>query len=142
MGVLRLRSATPQVDDVHHVVDAMRRLPTHPEVPQALSRLRSGGFRLATLTNSMLDAAKAQLAHAQLADLFDGVFSADEVHALRPAAPPYRTVADRCGVPIGDLWLVAAHAWDVTGAMAAGLWIRSPVSARHRCALVSDPGTD
>ena len=107
-------------DDVHHVVDAMRRLPVHPEVPQALNRLRSGGFRLAALTNSVLDVATAQLAHAQLADLFDGIFSADEVHALKPAAAPYRMVADRCEVPIGDLWLVAAHAWDVSGAMAAG----------------------
>ena len=98
----------------------MRRLPAHPEVPQALSRLRSGGFRLVALTNSVLDVAKAQLAYAQLADLFDAVFSADEVHALKPAPAPYRMVAERCEVPIGDLWLVAAHAWDVSGAMAAG----------------------
>ena len=107
-------------DDVHQVVDAMRRLPAHPEVPQALNRLRSGGFRLVALTNSVLDVAKAQLAYAQLADLFDDVFSADEVHALKPGPAPYRMVADRCEVPIGDLWLVAAHAWDVSGAMAAG----------------------
>jgi 2-haloacid dehalogenase len=107
-------------DDVARVVDAMRRLPAHPEVPQALSRLRSGGFRLVALTNSVLDVAKAQLACAQLADLFHAVFSADEVHALKPAPVPYRMVADRCEVPIEDLWLVAAHAWDVSGAMAAG----------------------
>ena len=107
-------------DDVRPLVDAMRRLPAHPEVPQALGRLRSGGFRLVALTNSVLDVAKAQLAHAQLADLFDAVFSADEVRALKPAPAPYRMVAERCEVPIGDLWLVAAHAWDVSGAMAAG----------------------
>ena len=107
-------------DDVHQVVDAMRRLPAHPEVPPALNRLRSGGFRLVALTNSVLDVATAQLAYAQLADLFDDVFSADEVHALKPGPAPYRMVADRCEVPIGDLWLVAAHAWDVSGAMAAG----------------------
>jgi 2-haloacid dehalogenase len=107
-------------DDVRRVVDAMRRLPAHPEVPQALKRLRAGGFRLVALTNSVLDVAQAQLAHAQLTDLFDGVFSADEVRALKPAPAPYLMVAERCGVPIGDLWLVAAHAWDVSGAMAAG----------------------
>lgn len=107
-------------DDVDRVVEAMSRLPAHPEVPPALDRLRSGGFRLVALTNSVLDVAKAQLASARLADLFDGVFSADEVRALKPAAPPYRMVADRCEVPIEDLWLVAAHPWDVSGAMAAG----------------------
>ncbi len=107
-------------DDVRRVVDAMRRLPAHPEVPQALDRLRAGGFRLVALTNSVLEVAKAQLAYAQLAEEFDAVFSADEVRALKPAAAPYRMVAERCDVPIGDLWLVAAHAWDVSGALAAG----------------------
>jgi len=31
--------------EVRSVVDAMSRLPAHPEVPEALTRLRSGGFR-------------------------------------------------------------------------------------------------
>ena len=40
--------------------------------------------------------------------------------ALKPFAAPYRMVAERCGVDIGDVCLVAAHAWDVSGALAAG----------------------
>jgi 2-haloacid dehalogenase len=107
-------------DDVRNVVEAMRRLPAHPEVPDALTRLRSDGFRLVALTNSVLEVATAQLAYAELAPLFEAVFSADEVRALKPAAAPYRMVAERCGVAAGDLCLVAAHAWDVSGALAAG----------------------
>lgn len=107
-------------DDVRNVVEAMRRLPAHPEVSDALTRLRSGGFRLVALTNSVLEVATAQLAYAELAPLFETVFSADEVRALKPAAAPYRMVAERCGVAAGDLCLVAAHAWDVSGALAAG----------------------
>jgi len=48
------------------------------------------------------------------------VYSADEVRLLKPAPAPYRMVADRCGVAIGDVCLVAAHAWDSSGALAAG----------------------
>ncbi len=62
----------------------------------------------------------AQLSNAGLADLFDGIHSADEVRALKPAPAPYLMVAERCGVAIGELCLVAAHPWDVSGAMAAG----------------------
>jgi len=106
--------------DTDHVLGAMRRLPPHPEVAPALDQLRGAGFRLTALTNSVLDVARAQLSYAQLADRFESVFSADEVRALKPAPQPYRMVADRIGLDVSDLCLVAAHAWDVSGALAAG----------------------
>ncbi len=106
--------------DVDKVVAAMSRLPAHGDVPDALEHLRSAGFRLVALTNSVLDVARAQLTHAGLIGLFDAVHSADEVKALKPAPEPYRMVGDRAGVEVGDVCLVAAHAWDVSGALAAG----------------------
>ncbi len=68
----------------------------------------------------MLDVATAQLTYAGLIEQFEAVYSADEVQALKPASAPYRMVAQRCAVEIGDLCLIAAHAWDVSGALAAG----------------------
>jgi 2-haloacid dehalogenase len=106
--------------EVDEVVEAMSWLPAHPDVAPALDRLRSGDFRLVALTNSVLAVARAQLAHAGLAEHFEEVFSADEVRSLKPTPEPYRMVADRCGVPVGAVCLVAAHAWDVSGALAAG----------------------
>jgi 2-haloacid dehalogenase len=107
-------------ETVETVVEAMRRLPPHADVPQALTRLRDAGARLTALTNSVLDVAEAQLSNAGLADLFETIFSADEVQALKPAPAPYRMVAERSGVDVGELCLIAAHPWDVSGAMAAG----------------------
>jgi 2-haloacid dehalogenase len=72
------------------------------------------------LTNSVQAVAEAQLHNAGIGDSFDGVMSADAVRALKPAAAPYLAVAERYGVPIGEVRLVAAHAWDVSGALAAG----------------------
>ena len=40
--------------------------------------------------------------------------------ALKPAPAPYRHVATRAGVDIAQVRLIAAHAWDVSGALAAG----------------------
>lgn len=112
------------------IVGAMKHLPAHPEVPDALARLREFGYRQVTLTNSPLAVARAQIANAGLAELFDDVLSADEVRQLKPGPRPYRLVAERTGVEIGDVTLVAAHAWDVSGALAAGA----------RAAFIARPG--
>ena len=102
------------------ILDGMRTLPAHPEVPEALDRLRREGFALAALTNSPLDVAQDQVRNAGIADRFDAVLSADEVKALKPRPEPYGLVGRTFDVAIGEVRLVAAHAWDVTGALAAG----------------------
>lgn len=98
----------------------LRELPAHPDVKGALARLREYGLRMVALTNSPLDTAEAQLAHAGLRNDFEQAFSADEVRRLKPAPEPYHMVAERLGVAIGELRLVSAHAWDVAGALRAG----------------------
>jgi 2-haloacid dehalogenase len=42
------------------------------------------------------------------------------VKRLKPAPEPYFSVARTFGVDIADVRLVAAHSWDVSGALAAG----------------------
>ena len=64
--------------------------------------------------------AAAQIINAGLRDLFEEVFSADSVRRLKPSPEPYRMAAARLGVPIGHVRLVAAHAWDIAGALRAG----------------------
>ena len=107
-------------DAAGEIVGAMDRLPLHPEVKQALGRLRDAGFKMSTLTNSPEDVAEAQLRNAGIRDLFDEVISADEVKRLKPAPEPYHHAAQRLGVATAGLRLVAAHAWDIDGALAAG----------------------
>jgi 2-haloacid dehalogenase len=107
-------------DDQQAVADQLRRLPAHPEVAGALRRLRDAGLRLAALTNSTQEVATAQLAHAGLTDRFELVLSADAVGRLKPAPEPYRMAAERLGVAVDQVRLIAAHAWDVAGAAAAG----------------------
>ena len=106
--------------EADRIVGGMRELPPHPEVPAALQRLRSAGLPLVALTNSIAEVAEAQLTHAGLRELFDHVISADSVAHLKPAPEPYREVADVTAVALADLRLVAAHHWDVTGALRAG----------------------
>ena len=102
------------------IVAAMRTLPPHPDVAPALDRLRAAGLTLCSLTNSSLEVSRAQLGNAGIADRFEAILSADQVGRLKPAPEPYRLVADTFDVPIGDVRLIAAHAWDCAGAIAAG----------------------
>ena len=121
MGMVAQRHGVMLTDDDRQELGAgMRSLPAHPEVRSALERLRGAGFRLATLTNSTAAVAEAQLTNAGLRDLFEHALSADTVKRLKPAPEPYRMAAETLGVPIDQVRLVAAHAWDVAGALNAG----------------------
>jgi 2-haloacid dehalogenase len=105
---------------VDALVEQMSSLPAYSEVPEALARLRGAPLKVAALTNSSLPVAEAQLTSAGLREHFDQVLSADDVRALKPAPTPYLAVAECFGVDIREVRLVAAHSWDVSGALAAG----------------------
>src|SRR5216684_1543681 len=59
-------------------------------------------------------------ANARLTAFFERSFSVDAVRRFKPAAEAYRSVADALGLPVDRLRLVAAHAWDIVGALRAG----------------------
>ena len=102
------------------ILGTQRKLRPFPDVAQSLQRLRAAGLRLATLTNSTAQAAEAQLSFAGLRDHFDHVISADEIRCFKPAPDVYHLAAKRLGVESGQVRLVSAYDWDVTGALRAG----------------------
>jgi 2-haloacid dehalogenase len=114
------RGITLSSADRAQILGGMRALPAHAEIAESLARLRSAGLRLAALTNSTLSVARDQLTHAGLADFFEQILSADMVRRLKPAPEPYRMAAERMGVEIGAIRMIAAHAWDIAGALRAG----------------------
>lgn len=123
---------TLPADEQGVILAALRTAPPHPDVPEGLRRLHEAGFRLVALTNSTLDVAERQLSAAGVRPLFERVFSADTVRRLKPAAEPYRMVAESLGVAIDATRLIAAHGWDISGALAAGC----------AAAFIARPGAD
>ena len=107
-------------EDKQRILGGIQELPPHPEVEENLGRLRDAGLRLVALTNSTQQVADAQIDNSGLRPYFEQVLSADAVKRLKPSPEPYRMAADSLGVEIGQIRLVAAHAWDVAGAMQAG----------------------
>ena len=102
------------------IVGDMERLPPHPDVIPALNRLRDAGFRMATLTNSAPPVLAAQLAYAGLTEFFEQQISVEGVRLFKPAPETYRYAAGQLSVAIYDIRLIAAHDWDVIGAIRAG----------------------
>jgi 2-haloacid dehalogenase len=112
------RSLSP--DDADALVGQMSALPPHPEVPSALKSLSETRLTVVALVNSLESVGEAQLRHAGIRGFFDRVISADSVRHLKPAPQPYLSVARAYGVAPADVRLVAAHHWDVSGALSSG----------------------
>jgi 2-haloacid dehalogenase len=124
-AVLAMLAATRGITitdaDAAELTDRFASMPPHPEVPAALRRLRDHGFRLFTLTDNTLEISGRQLEKGGVIDLFERRFSVDEtVRRHKPAQEAYQSVASELEVDPGDICLVACHAWDTLGALAAG----------------------
>jgi 2-haloacid dehalogenase len=115
------------------LLSRIRNLPAHGDVVPALDHLKAAGMRLATLTNSTREVAEAQLTSAGIRPYFEQVLSVDGARRFKPAPQVYLRAASDLGVGIGEMRLVAAHDWDVTGAIRAGA--RAAFVARRGKAL-------
>jgi 2-haloacid dehalogenase len=107
-------------DDATRILQGLLSLPPHPDVPESLKQLKAAGFRMVTLTNSSPSAVKAQLQNAGLTNYFEESITVEIVHRFKPDLQVYRSAAAHLGVRATELRLIAAHAWDVFGAMKAG----------------------
>jgi 2-haloacid dehalogenase len=107
-------------DERGAILGTIRKLPAHPDVIPSLQRLRAAGFRLATLTNSAPAVVADQISFAGLSEFFEQLITVDEVRAYKPAPEPYHLAASKLGVGVEQVRLIAAHDWDVFGALRAG----------------------
>lgn len=103
------------------ILQMIRRLPPHPEVEKGLSMLQKAGYRMVTLTNSTEEVVKQQMESAGLTRYFETLLSIDPMRKYKPALETYRQATEQLGVRPEEAMLIAAHGWDVTGALHAGL---------------------
>jgi 2-haloacid dehalogenase len=102
------------------ILGGIRSLPAHPEVPASLKRLQSAGFRMAALTNSARKVLESQVSAAGISEYFEQLLTVDTVRQFKPAAAVYQSAAASLGVETTNIRMVAAHSWDVGGALRAG----------------------
>src|SRR5580698_3318730 len=106
--------------DKKELTDKFSTMPPYPEVPGALRKLRSAGFRLFCLTDNLLEVQTRQLEHGGIVDLFERRFSADGVKHHKPSRQAYAYVERELGAAPSQFCMIACHTWDTLGAVAAG----------------------
>ena len=102
------------------ILSHMRNLPPHSDILPGIKSLKEAGFRMAALTNSPPDVAKDQLENAGIAPYLEAMLSVDASESLKPAAVIYHDALKTLGSDPASACLIAAHAWDIAGAMRAG----------------------
>jgi 2-haloacid dehalogenase len=107
--------------DKKDALSLIKKLNAYPDVEKGLSMLKDAGYRLATLTNSPGTTQMAQLQNAGLSKYFEQTLSIDEIKKYKPAPETYQYAAKKLGVNTEDMLLVAAHGWDIAGALAVGM---------------------
>lgn len=108
-------------DRVDGVVASFRQVEPHPDVAAGLHRAREAGVVTVALTNGTVGVTEGFLERAGLRDLVDRVVDATTAGRWKPAPEPYREVLATADVPAADAGMVAAHPWDIGGAMAVGM---------------------
>ena len=82
-----------------------------------------GGWKVMAVTNGGADSTRSLLAGAGLERHFSAVLSCDDIGVSKPHPRVYERALNAAE---GELWMIAAHAWDIAGALRAGLkgaWI-------------------
>ncbi len=112
------------------IVDPIRSLPAHPEVPAALQSLKDAGYKLVSFTNSSNKGVETQFKNSGLTKYFDQRLSIEDMGKFKPHVDAYNWAARKMSIQPQECLLVAAHGWDISGA----LW------ANWRGAFISRPG--
>lgn len=114
-------SVEPSEEKIREILGQITHLNPHPEVPGALKKLKESGYRIVTLTNGGQKTLEQQIRNSGLAEFFDALYSVEAVQKFKPHPATYRYVLEKEKVDANKAMLIAAHAWDVTGAQRAGL---------------------
>ncbi|MFC0604789.1 haloacid dehalogenase type II [Winogradskyella pulchriflava] len=112
------------------ILPPLRSIPPHPEVKESLKKLKDAGYTLVSFTNSSNIGVETQFKNAGLIDYFDQRLSIEDIGKFKPHTDAYDWAARKMGIQANECMLVAAHGWDIAGAIWAG-W---------RGAFISRPG--
>jgi 2-haloacid dehalogenase len=107
--------------DLHrNLMEAYLKLDCYPEVPEALSILKSRGFKPAILSNETPAMLEAAVKNSGIGILIEKNFSVEEVGIFKPDPRVYQTAVDGMNVKPEQIVFQSSNAWDASGASAFG----------------------
>jgi 2-haloacid dehalogenase len=103
------------------ILNTMKEVAPYKEVEDGLARLVHAGYRLVAFTNSPAATLQYQLQATGLAKYFEAAISVDEFRHYKPDNEVYGKALAKVSVPPQQAMMVAAHGWDIAGALKAGM---------------------
>ena len=93
-----------------------KELSTYPEVKNVLENLKKKSFKLAILSNGTPELLNHLVKSSDLENLFDDIFSVEEVKIYKPDPKVYDIPVNKYKVSKGEITFLSANTWDVSGA--------------------------
>ena len=92
-----------------------KKLSVFPEVKQTLITLKKKKLKLAILSNGTPALLNELVRSNDLNDLFDDIFSIDEVKAYKPSTQVYKIPIKKYQIEKNEVAFLSANTWDVSG---------------------------
>lgn len=115
MQMLGIKADKGQLESA---IASFAELQLQPEALKAFQILSNAGWQIVALTNGSEESTRKLLTNANVLDYFRQIYSCDAIAKTKPHPEVYAMPKQDA---TGDVWLVAAHAWDIQGAKSAGL---------------------
>ena len=90
-------------------------LSTFNEVPETLKKLKEKNFKLAILSNGTPSLLNELVSGNGLDDLFDDLFSLEEVRIYKPDSKVYSLPVKKYKIEKNEIAFLSANTWDVSG---------------------------
>ena len=116
-------------------------LSAYPEVPETLQRLKERGMKPAILSNGSPTMWASAVRNAGLDQVFDAVFSVDEVGVFKPHPSVYQLAIARFNAVLEKICFLSSNGWDAFSAKAFGfrvLWCNRFGQVPERIPTVPD----
>ncbi len=86
------------------------------EVRDALNKLKQSNYKLAILSNGTPDLLNELVVSNKLKDIFDDIFSVEEVGIFKPDSKVYDLPINKYNIEKDEVLFLSANTWDVSGA--------------------------
>ncbi len=86
------------------------------EVKDALQKLKQSNYKLAILSNGTPDLLNELVVSNGLKDIFDDIFSVEEVGIFKPDSKVYDLPINKYNIEKNEVLFLSANTWDVSGA--------------------------
>ena len=90
-------------------------LSPYPEVKEVLESLKKKSFKLAILSNGTPSLLSELIKNSDLNNLFDDLFSVEEVKVYKPDSRVYELPVKKYNVKADEVTFLSANTWDVSG---------------------------